>query len=120
FRLDAELRLAQASADAAGGGGGGAAPAGRADGRTDQERIQGTWKIVRMVRQGKERAGDELKDDGGTMRFDGRAVTAGRAGHEDKHGTFALDPAKSPKQITITPSDEADGRKRLTGIYDLA
>jgi len=90
--------------------------------KSDKDAIQGTWKCVKMQRDGKEEAEDQVKEHALTVKFDGEAITYqhDREGQvEKKHGTFKLDTEKKPKRITVTPKDDPNQDKPLVGIYDL-
>ena len=50
------------------------------------------------------------------MTFAGDKITVVMSKDRTKTGTFKLDAAKKPREITITPSD---GDKPLQGIYEL-
>jgi uncharacterized protein (TIGR03067 family) len=87
-----------------------------ADADAERKALAGTWVIEDAVL-----AGRDHKDDfaGMTLTLDGDRFTIAFAENSDR-GTFTLDPAKSPKWITITTSPKGPFKGRtLPGIYDL-
>lgn len=83
--------------------------------KTDQEKIQGTWKIVAAVcNQGEEK--DMKRVIGRIITFKGDKVIQGKAGDPDHgEGTFKLDPTKSPKHIDLVHAKEGTS----LGLYAL-
>ena len=81
--------------------------------KKERAALQGVWKITSFETP------DGKKDDivGATLEFDkdGKNVTFIKGG-ETKKGTFKLNPAGTPKEIDISPSDE---NKTMAGIYQI-
>jgi uncharacterized protein (TIGR03067 family) len=77
----------------------------------DLKNLQGTWRIVRAERDGKDVKGElgyeELAIEGNSsqVRYKG----------EVRDGRFQIDPSKTPKQITVDPH----GGGKVFGIYEL-
>jgi RNA polymerase sigma-70 factor (ECF subfamily) len=89
------------------------AAAAREEAPKDQEKIVGTWAYVSVETGGQKRPEEELKEAKMIFAADGK-FTAIRGGKELK-GTYKLDPAKKPSEITTTNDD---GKLHL-GIYKL-
>jgi uncharacterized protein (TIGR03067 family) len=78
----------------------------------DLKLLNGTWKVVSMVHNGKDIPNAE--DHGIT--FDGENVTIKEPNGGSKGKCTRLDPTKDPKEIDLTPDG---GGKKLQGIYEL-
>jgi uncharacterized protein (TIGR03067 family) len=85
--------------------------------KTDTDKIQGTWKLVRLEEDGNLNPGEIV--NGSELVFKGDALTF----VDDKPGgtkfTYKLDPSTKPAGLDIT---HADGKKKgetLKGIYSL-
>ena len=83
----------------------------------DQDRLQGTWKVVSMVTDGKEVPAEKIKEARLTIAGN-RYMLKGTA--EDFRGAFKINENKTPKQIDTTFLGE-DNKERGTalGIYEL-
>ena len=80
----------------------------------DQKDIQGTWKIVKSLRGGKEMPAEER--DKVSLEFkDGKVIV--HEGAKDEPASFTLDVTTKPKSINIKPDKGAD--KEVFGIYEL-
>jgi uncharacterized protein (TIGR03067 family) len=77
----------------------------------DQEKVQGDWIVLAGQKAGQKAPEGEL--EGISLTFTDNTF-AWRAGTKETRGTFSLDPARSPRGITI----RAEG-KALAGIYRL-
>lgn len=89
------------------------APVAAAD--DDLKAVQGTWKITKAVRAGKEMPADMR--DKVTLEFKDKEVIV----HEperDEPAEFTLDGSKKPKQINIKPKKE--NNKEVQGIYEVS
>jgi uncharacterized protein (TIGR03067 family) len=69
-------------------------------GRTDKDRLQGTWVAVAAEDSGKKAPEDEVKDRGAEVVFSKEKVTLPIKGEAKEMG-YSLDPAKRPKQIDL-------------------
>ena len=87
-------------------------------GKSDKELLQGTWRVVGVVRNGEAMADDDLKETSMSMRFSGDIATLAK-GDQSKDASFTIDEAKTPKQIVITPKDGPQKDKPRTNIYQL-
>ena len=82
-------------------------------------KFAGEWTTVEVVNDGQEAVPkDELAELRLTIKGNKRVL---KVGDEVKaESTFTLDPAKTPKEITITVNSEGPLKgKKLTGIYEL-
>jgi uncharacterized protein (TIGR03067 family) len=83
---------------------------GRAD---DSKDIQGVWKVEKAVERGKEMPAEKREKI--RLEFkDGKAI-AREEGDKDHPADYTIDSAKSPKHITIKPTD----KDAMEGIYKL-
>jgi uncharacterized protein (TIGR03067 family) len=83
-------------------------------GDKDNEKFQGTWKIIAFTEAGVKKSDDEIasikvliKGDKITLDLEGQG--------EVHHGTFKLDSSKKPKQIDIQTEDG----DKIQGIYEM-
>lgn len=83
-------------------------------GKSDQEQIQGTWKVVEAEQDGMKPPQQFLDNFKVTFKGD-KAVPEGVQGSE---ATFKLDSDKKPRQIQITPN-EGGGSRVMKGIYQI-
>ena len=96
---------------------------GVAGGRADaagKKQTEGTWKLVGVVRGGKERPADKENTTvtfaAGTMTM--RAVTPD-GGEKQKTARYTLNTARAPHWIDII-GDDGDGRKEMVyGLYEV-
>ncbi len=79
---------------------------------SDQERLQGVWRIVSVTADGQKVEQAEIKDCRLRVEDDTVTLTVGR---EADVGTLSIDPTRKPKWIDVKVGD---GR-RGTGIYQL-
>ncbi len=84
------------------------------DTKPDKDKIQGSWTMVSGEAGGRP-APDEYRKNF-KMTFNGDKITVKFSNDKTKEGTYKLDSSKTPKELTVTPSD---GEKPLFGIYDL-
>jgi uncharacterized protein (TIGR03067 family) len=77
----------------------------------DRDKFQGAWIVSAGEKAGRKAPEEGLKDV--TVTFTGEAFTW-KTGDKETRGTFSLDPAKSPREISMS----AEGRK-LAGVYRL-
>jgi uncharacterized protein (TIGR03067 family) len=86
--------------------------------KSDKDLLQGTWRVVGMVRDGEAMPEDDLKEASMSMPFAGDVATLAK-GDLSKDASFTIDEAKMPKQIVITPKDGPQKDKPRTNIYQL-
>ena len=84
------------------------------DRKNDKEELQGTWQVVRHEFEG-EQAPKEVSQ-GTKLTFKGDKYI-GKSPERNYEGSFALNPAETPKEIDLQPV-EGD-RQKLLGIYKL-
>lgn len=84
--------------------------------KTDQEAIQGTWRIVSFIFDGQPRAEDTYKDLRLEIKGDKYLITEGG---ETASRTFKLDPTKKPKTMDVTYDDGPNKGKTNHAIYAL-
>lgn len=82
----------------------------------DEKLIQGNWKLLAMVRNGKAMTEQQLKEQSITWQFDGKHATMTR-GSRKNEAAYVLDTAK--KHIAITPKEAVEEGKGMTGLYEL-
>jgi uncharacterized protein (TIGR03067 family) len=83
--------------------------------KTELDRFQGTWYLVKAMQDGKSLAEDKVKQTtivykGDTFRYPGSTENA-----TSKEGTIKLDETKTPKEMDVTSTEK---EVRL-GIYAL-
>ena len=86
-------------------------------GKTDQEALQGVWRVVSGEMGGKPLPDEEIKKWEAQLTIKGNMLTWKTTMEEDT-GTFAIDSAKKPKHLDITAKMLNDG-KVVKGIYEL-
>lgn len=85
--------------------------------KSDRDRLQGTWKVVALVDDGKEVPATDIK--GARLTFDGARFTF-KGGKEDFRGTFKADARSKGGHIDTTFIAEDDKEKgKAQGIYEL-
>jgi uncharacterized protein (TIGR03067 family) len=82
----------------------------------DLDRLQGTWKRVSVISDGKDYPEAAAKQQ---LIIKGDSYTIKAQGQNDQEGTLKLDPAREPKQLDIMPSTGPNQGKILKGIYKL-
>ncbi|HEV2947712.1 MAG TPA: sigma-70 family RNA polymerase sigma factor [Gemmataceae bacterium] len=110
--------------------------------QTDKEKLQGTWKLVRLEACGKVWGEDKMREVG-DLTFDGSHLRSYQPytvvpkqvvlttigsngfpytmfGHRRWHGTFEVDTSRKPERIRITDYDDMrNGVQKFNGIYSL-
>lgn len=83
--------------------------------KTDQDLIEGTWKVVKLEHQGKVNTKHIL---GRTWVFQGKQLTILHGDKVVGKGTFVLDPEKQSKTIDMKGTDgQLLEGKTILGIY---
>jgi uncharacterized protein (TIGR03067 family) len=82
----------------------------------DTEKIQGTWKIVAEVENGRDASAD--RNAKVRLVFSADRVVLKEA-DETREATYRLDAAKRPGLIEIVPADGPFKGRKLAGIYTL-
>lgn len=83
---------------------------------TDQAKLQGNWKVVQLVDNGRVLPKETTARWSVTFAGNKMTVIEPEASHEI---TFQLDPAAKPKRMNVTPSDGPQKDKQLSGIYEI-
>ncbi len=76
----------------------------------DEDRIQGTWKVVEVEEKGRQRSAEDIKDSKLIVKGDQMDFVRGA---ETVRVSYRLDPASKPKAIDL----EEAKRGTLHGIY---
>ncbi len=92
----------------------GSEPSGVKQGKSDRDKLLGTWVITSMEVGGKQFPVEIFKD----LRFTFTAEkVAIEFGGQKKAGTYFLDTTKNPRNITLVPSPDEKDQKTMKGIY---
>lgn len=83
----------------------------------DQEKFQGTWKLVSVTREGEQEPDDHIADL--ILIVVGNKRTVKRGDEVVSESTFKLDPTKKPKTIDLTPTTGDLKGQTLPGIYEI-
>lgn len=78
-------------------------------------RHQGTWAVVRSIRDGKEGPADAMEEIARVV--EGNRVVWKRAGESFAATRFELDPSADPKAIDLIPEGGPNRGDRVLGIY---
>lgn len=89
-----------------------------ADDKGDRGRLQGTWKLVKLDREGKAQAVTEESDEFFRLTFAGGHVTM-QVRKIKEEANYVLGTAGGRKTISITPTTGDDKGKKILGIYKL-
>jgi uncharacterized protein (TIGR03067 family) len=81
----------------------------------DAKKLEGTWAVVSLEREGQKAPDEQAKGVTVTFTADGK-VTIKDPDKEETKGTYKLDASKKVKEITLV---EGDTEKTLYGIYKL-
>lgn len=87
-----------------------------ANGRSDQQLLQGTWKVVKRVKNG---ATEDPAEHPTTLKFSGKAITETRDGKPAQKGAYTIDDSKTPKRITLTGKAGDNAGKTFEAIYEI-
>jgi uncharacterized protein (TIGR03067 family) len=96
------------------------ADATKEDAKKDQELLQGTWRCVSLVSDGKTSDAEDAALF--SMIFEKNGFTIKEREGTLAKGTFALDPSQKPKAIDVTATEAANERakgKTQYGIYEV-
>jgi uncharacterized protein (TIGR03067 family) len=85
------------------------------EGRKDMEKLQGTWKVVAMERDGQKAPDDVIREQKPWVIKGDKIITDDTA--KEGTSTYKLDPAKKPKAIDVASADPEV--KWIPGIYAL-
>lgn len=88
-----------------------------AEPKTDLDQIQGGWQGTKLEIGGKSPPAEVVER--GKYVFKGNAITMFEGDKIVGKVTFTLDPAKAPKAIDITATEDPQKGKTMLGIYRL-
>jgi uncharacterized protein (TIGR03067 family) len=88
---------------------------GQGKGKTDEDKIQGTWQPVHFEREGKKGPEEELKETKLTI---AKGKIKVEKDSKDMELSYKLDPSKNPKEIDITETKGGQDHVHK-GIYAL-
>ena len=86
------------------------------NGRSDQQLLQGTWKVIKRVKNG---ATEDPAEHPTTLKFSGKAITETRDGKPAQEGAYTLDETRTPKRITLTGKAGDNVGKTFEAIYEV-
>jgi uncharacterized protein (TIGR03067 family) len=81
--------------------------------KKEKARLEGKWTIVKLTTP----KGDEDVSQGATITFGKDGILEYRKGDETKKATFKLNPTAKPKEIDLSPDEDAN--KIWHGIYQI-
>ena len=84
----------------------------------DTTRIQGSWKLVGIERDGQNLPLAAEKE--GLLVISGDQFTLTTNGQVAEKGTFKLNPSANPKALDMTPQEGPDKGKTMLAIYELS
>ena len=85
--------------------------------RQELKKLQGTWRVVAMERDGKQVPEAEFQDRRAIV--EDHSYTEKQGTKVVEKGTFQMDTARKPYGITITPTEGEDKGKTMYGIYEI-
>jgi uncharacterized protein (TIGR03067 family) len=88
-----------------------------ADRRSDQQLLQGTWKVIKRVKNGTAENADEHRT---TLKFTGNDIVESRDDKPRQQGTYTLDETKMPKRMTLTGKSGDNAGKTFEAIYEVS
>jgi uncharacterized protein (TIGR03067 family) len=91
------------------------APGAPAEG--DLDRLQGTWVLVEMQREGEDVPAEDFK--GSTAVYEGNRITLRDGDRVRRRGIVTLDPTRKPKAINTWDQDGPYEDQTVPGIYEL-
>jgi uncharacterized protein (TIGR03067 family) len=88
--------------------------------KKEQEKLQGTWQVVKGEMGGEELPEEALKDVSLVIKGD-KMMAKGDFPDKDRYATvlFKINPAAKPKEIDLTLGGSEDKGTKLKGIYQL-
>ncbi len=89
-------------------------------GKTDKDKLQGTWKVVSVIQfDGKPAPEADTKDAKLVIKGDRWTLLYGPGQRDTFAGTQKLDPVKTPKTIDVEVTEGQGRGAELFGIYEL-
>lgn len=87
--------------------------------KSDKERIQGSWKVVSVEKDGKEQDDDEAKQiKRFTWDIGPEKITIHQGGF-DHVSSYKLDPGAKPRALDLTSEEEAEKGLQIAAVYEL-
>jgi uncharacterized protein (TIGR03067 family) len=86
-------------------------------GGDDLDRLQGTWVLVSMEREGEPVPAEDIK--GGTVTYQGNRAAIRAGDQVRRRGIVTLDSTRSPKAINTWDKDGPYEDQTVPGIYEL-
>jgi len=84
--------------------------------KQEMKKLEGTWRVAAMERDGQKVPEADFKDLQATVR--GNSYTQKKGTETVEKGTFQIDTTHKPHWITITPTQGEDKGKKMLGIYE--
>jgi len=84
---------------------------------SDLDRLQGTWVLVEMQREGEDVPAEDFK--GWTAVYEGNRITLRDGDRVRRRGIVTLDPSRKPKAINTWDQDGPYEDQTVPGIYEL-
>jgi uncharacterized protein (TIGR03067 family) len=90
------------------------------DGKKDRERLQGTWKLVKLFAKGEAVPAKLLEGTTLVIKGETMITVVVKNGKEKKlKGTYKLDPSRKPREIDIVADEGPNKGTKELGIYEL-
>jgi uncharacterized protein (TIGR03067 family) len=86
------------------------------EGKKEKDKLNGTWSVVSIERDGKKREGDEVKGFKLVLQ-DGKYTLV--TGDRSIEGTYKVNASRDPKAIDATRTSGKDKDQVLLGVYKL-
>lgn len=84
--------------------------------KKEMKKLEGTWRVAAMERDGQKVPEAEFKDIRDIVH--GNSYTQKKGTETVEKGTFQIDTTHKPHWITVTPSQGNDKGKKMLGIYE--
>jgi uncharacterized protein (TIGR03067 family) len=85
----------------------------------NEPKLQGTWKLVAIERDGKKAPDDFIKNASRTMTFKGDTATFRTRDGKTMEGKLKIDTTKTPRHIEFSVEVPGKGAVTAVGIYEL-
>jgi uncharacterized protein (TIGR03067 family) len=86
--------------------------------KEELKKLQGTWTLVALEKDGKEVPPDKLKEANIKVTIKGTSFSF-MVGGKTIEGSFTIDPAKSPKHLDAKGPNAQGAEEKTIGIYKL-
>ncbi len=81
------------------------------------KKLQGTWRVVAMERDGQKVPEADFKDRRSIVQ--GHSYTEKKGDEVVEKGTFQIDTTHKPHGITVTPTEGKEKGQKMLGIYEI-